>query len=718
MDNSKSKSEATILMLSESLKHISEKPISEAIKEYFLLETTYIGVIKKQKFRRFITQSKLFSLFNQYYYSSKDINKQRERRKTEKEIKSAFNSFLISPDFLSLVDKLFADESEVMYETDKYSIIKGIHKVLNDKIIKSIQNTTSFNIIPNFLIYYDRKLLNSRVNDIIKHQYSFNYTDKNQSKIEYKYLLKYYSYFTQNPNIIFEPNVFSENFRISLFRLIMLCNIKFLKNNKLAVQFFNERFINYLILMKIYEHHKILNSEFELILKQEDKKNDSELAKLKEEIKKDIFSQENENIKAENKENNIIINNNDITNSLKLNKKYLKLLFSLSILFNRIVIFKEINPDEKKEELISTMKINDKIYEIKIVTKLKCSSIARQMLLNVLNLFEEEKSFLYNYLLDSYIYDNIIKNNNRHLYMKNREKEKIILQLPDILVRIQKNLLNKGEFENFYNENKAIFIQPKLSVGFFGNLFNKQIPNSIKTDKGKEIYYNINELKLIPIIKGEINSTQITIVIDGSISNDILLISNEKELSHKDKFCSFFTNNIHTNSDFYCYDWQSVIYEDIPQTKKVAKFYGKLLAYIIVSREIFTFQTINLVGFSMGCNIIKHCLLELNKLNKKSNYSDIINNVIFIGGSTKMKIDKYPNIFESVIGKIINTFSKTDKDLIEYNKNAIGLNSLEVKDEYTSKHKIINIDLSVKNIKQNDYIYQIPNILYQNSFLH
>ena len=59
MDNSKSKSEATILMLSESLKHISEKPISEAIKEYFLLETTYIGVIKKQKFHRKILNQSL-----------------------------------------------------------------------------------------------------------------------------------------------------------------------------------------------------------------------------------------------------------------------------------------------------------------------------------------------------------------------------------------------------------------------------------------------------------------------------------------------------------------------------------------------------------------------------------------------------------------------------------------------------------------------------------
>ena len=58
---------------------------------------------------------------------------------------------------------------------DKYSIIKGVHKTLNDKIIKSMQNTTKYDIIPGFLYYYDRKLLNYRVNDIIKHKYSFTY---------------------------------------------------------------------------------------------------------------------------------------------------------------------------------------------------------------------------------------------------------------------------------------------------------------------------------------------------------------------------------------------------------------------------------------------------------------------------------------------------------------------------------------------------------------
>ena len=703
MKDKKSKSEATILMLSDSLNHINEKNIEEALKDYYLLETTYIGVIKKQKFDSVITQNKLNSLFNKYYYSSKDPNKIRERRITEKDIKKSFDAYLISPEFITLIDKLFADESEISYEMDKYSIIKGIHKTLSDKIIKTIQNTTNYNIIPNFLYYYDKKLLNYKVNDIIRNKYSFNYTDKNQNKIEYKYLVKHYQIFSQNPNIIFDIKLFNDEFRINLFKIIMLVNYNFFKNNIFAQNHFKERFINYMILIKIYDHYKELSSEFELIMKDDDKSNKEKLSKLTEYIKKELFSQENNNIKLDN---NI---NNEITNSLKINKKYLKLIFSLSVLFNRIVIFKEINPEEKNQEEINIINIDDKKYEIKIVSKLKCSSISKHMLNNVLNIFEDEKSFLYNYMIDTYIYENIMKNNNRHLYLKNRDKEKIILNLQDILLRLDKSQNYKTEFKSFYNQNKDIFNQPKLTVGFLGGLFGSKIPNSIKTEKGKEIYYNINDLKLLPVVKSDINSTQITIIIDGSLSNDILLISNNKALSHKDIFCSFFTNSIYTNSDFYCYDWLS---------KKVSKFYGKLLAYIIISREIFSFQTINLVGYSMGCNVIKYCLLELNKLNKKDNYLDLINNIIFIGGCINIKFDKYPNIFESITGKIINVFSKADKDLFEYNKTAIGLSPLQSKDENINKNQIINIDLTIKNIKQNDYIYQIPNILFENSFLH
>ncbi len=382
------------------------------------------------------------------------------------------------------------------------------------------------------------------------------------------------------------------------------------------------------------------------------------------------------------------------------------------------------NINNINENKMENNKINDNIiindiqYEIKIISKLKCSSIYRQFLLNILNIFEEENVFIYNYMLESYIFSDIIKIDTRLLFQKTRAKEKIIFSYTDILEKIRQKETIQSIFNTFYNENKSIFIQPVINIGFFGNLFNKKIPTSIKSGKGFEIYYNLNELKLMPIIRGEIYSTQITIVIDGPLSTDIQLISNDTTLSHKEIFSSFFTNNIYTNSDFYLYDWQSINYKEIKRIKKVSKFYGKLLAYIITSREVFSFQTINLVGYSMGCNVIKYCLLELNKINKKINCFDIINTVIFIGGSINIKMNKYPDIFEGIAGKVVNIFSKVDTTLIEYNKTAIGLKEIETPKEFVNKYHIINYDLSKKNIKQDDYLYQIPNILFENTYLH
>ena len=723
-----SKSEGIILILSDLLKQLSEKKeILDVLKEYYLLENTYIGLIKKQQFGTVITQKKLYSLMIDFYYYSNNIKKLNDRTIAEKNIKKAFYSFLLSPNFVTIIDKLYADESELMYEMDKFSIIKGIHKTLSDKVIKTIQNTTSYNIVPNFIIYYDKKLLNSKINDIIKHKYLFNYTDKNQSTIEYKYLTKYFFSFSKNPNIIFSKDIFNEEFRKNFFKLIILCNYKYLKNNENAYKQFKERIINNIILMKLDEYCKELNEEFELIMNKEEKIIDEDFEKLKNEIKAELFGDKND--KNKNNINNSINILNSYNNIIEnLNKKYLILIFSLSALFNRIVIIKNKNAENKedkedkenkedknninnKENIIN---INNVQYEIKIISKLKCSAINRQFLLNILNIFEEENVFVYNYIIDSYILSDIIKIDSRQLFQKTRTKEKIIFYYKDILEKLKQ----KGIFNIFYNENKKIFTQPIINIGFFGNLFNKQMPNSIKTGTGKELYYNINELKLFPIMRGEIYSTQITIVIDGPLSTDIQFETNDNSLSHKDIFCTFFTNNIYTNSDFYLYDWQSMNYKEIARIKKISKFYGKLLAYIIATREIFTFQTINLVGYSMGCNVIKYCLLELNKINKKMNCFDIINNVIFIGGCVNIKIDKNPEIFEGVAGKIINIFSKVDKDLIQYNKNAIGLKEIEIPKEFEKKYQIINFDLSKKNIRQDDYFYQLPNILFKNAYLH
>ena len=729
MEKSKiSKSEGIILILSDLLKQLSEKDvISDFLKEYYLLENTYIGLIKKQQFGTIITQKKFYSLLSTYYYHSSNPKKIFNRIIAEKNIKKNFYSFLLSPSFSPLIGKLYADESESMYEMDKFSIIKGIHKTLNDKIIKTIQINTSYNTIPNFIIYYDKKLLNSKINELIKHQFLFNYTDKNQSKIEYKYLMKYFPSFFKNPNIIFNKDIFSDEFRIKIFKLIILCNYKYLKRNKNAYDLFKERIVNNIIIMKLDKYCKELNEEFDTIMKKEGKIIEEELLKLKSEVKNELFPEKDELNKKD------VINNieNDV---FKLNKKYLKLIFSLSALFNRIIIIKNKNIENKKEieENINNInenkmennKINDNIiindiqYEIKIISKLKCSSIYRQFLLNILNIFEEENVFIYNYMLESYIFSDIIKIDTRLLFQKTRAKEKIIFSYTDILEKIRQKETIQSIFNTFYNENKSIFIQPVINIGFFGNLFNKKIPTSIKSGKGFEIYYNLNELKLMPIIRGEIYSTQITIVIDGPLSTDIQLISNDTTLSHKEIFSSFFTNNIYTNSDFYLYDWQSINYKELSNIKKVSKFYGKLLSYIIASREIFSFQTINLVGYGFGCNVIKYCLIELNKINKKINCFDIINNVVFIGGCVHLKLDKNSDIFEGVAGKIINIFSKNDLELINYNKDAIGLKEIEIPKKLNGKYQIVNYDLSKKNVKQDDFLYNIPDIFFQNTFLH
>ena len=729
MEKSKiSKSEGIILILSDLLKQLSEKDIiSDFLKEYYLLENTYIGLIKKQQFGTVITQKKFYSLLSTYYYHSSNPKKISNRIIAEKNIKKNFYSFLLSPSFSPLIGKLYADESESMYEMDKFSIIKGIHKTLNDKIIKTIQINTSYNTIPNFIIYYDKKLLNSKINELIKHQFLFNYTDKNQSKIEYKYLMKYFPSFFKNPNIIFNKDIFSDEFRIKIFKLIILCNYKYLKRNKNAYDLFKERIVNNIIIMKLDKYCKELNEEFDTIMKKEEKIIEEELLKLKSEVKNELFPEKDELNKKD------VINNieNDV---FKLNKKYLKLIFSLSALFNRIIIIKNKNIENKKEieENINNInenkmennKINDNIiindiqYEIKIISKLKCSSIYRQFLLNILNIFEEENVFIYNYMLESYIFSDIIKIDTRLLFQKTRAKEKIIFSYTDILEKIRQKETIQSLFNTFYNENKSIFIQPVINIGFFGNLFNKKIPTSIKSGKGFEIYYNLNELKLMPIIRGEIYSTQITIVIDGPLSTDIQLISNDTILSHKEIFSSFFTNNIYTNSDFYLYDWQSINYKELSNIKKVSKFYGKLLAYIIASRDIFTFQTINLVGYGFGCNVIKYCLIELNKINKKMNCFDIINNVVFIGGCVHLKLDKNSDIFEGVAGKIVNIFSKNDLELINYNKDAIGLKEIEIPKKLNGKYQIVNYDLSKKNVKQDDFLYNIPDIFFQNTFLH
>ena len=721
----KCRSEGLQLMLKESLEKLSKNnDLPTVFKEYFLIEQSYSSLINKSQLDKQIDKIKLYSLLNEYYYKSSDEEMILLRRKYEKNIKNNFYSFIITPNFIPLIEKIFGDEGESTFDINKNSIMKGVHASFYDLVIKAIRNSTSLSAIPNFMLYYDKKIINSKINDIIINKYNFNYDDKERKSIEYKYIENLYNAFNKDMKPLFDNNIFSLEYRISLFKLMILSNYKFIKKNEKYNKKFIDKFERYILIFKLKEKHKDLLDEYNNIMNKKLEDVENELKQILIGIKDDLFKVD------KNNKNNVIIVHDDNNQELKsLNKKYLKLIFGLSMMFNNIISVIKKNVKEGIEEI--SYKLNNKI---------RCSSIERQFLLNILMLFKEEKSLIYNYLLETYIYEDATKKYNRHLYHKIRDDERVIIPYNAIINGMSaksnetkddkpkeeenKNKINENknknineeqlkfikEFLDFSNINKLIFEQREIKKGFFGSIFSKKIPVYVDSTEGKIVNFCIYNLKLIPIINRKISSSQISIIIDGSIYDTMVFESDEKRLSHKDIFNTFFTNSSFMNSDFYCYDWQSLNYSNKIDFKDVSIFYGRLLAYIIISKLFFQYQTINLIGQSTGCKIIKNCLIQLHQLKNKLNIYDLINNVILIGGATHFNMDKYPYLFDNISGKIVNIFSRNDKDLVEYKKNAVGLNELKVKKEYEDKYNIVNIDLSKKYLKQEEYIYELPKI--------
>ena len=259
----KCRTEGLQLMLKESLQKLSKNEnLSVVLKEYFLIEQSYSSLINKSQLDKQINKQQLISLLNEYYYKSNDENMILLRRKFEKNIKDIFYSFILTPNFVSLVDKLFGDEGESSFDINKNSIMKGVHASFYNLIIKTIRNSLSLSEIPNFLLYYDKKMINSKINDIIIYKYNFNFNEKEKKSIEFKYLENLYKSFSKDCKPIFDSNIFSLEFRISLFKLIVLTNHKFIKKNEMFNKKFLDKFERYILLLKLKDKDKELLDEY------------------------------------------------------------------------------------------------------------------------------------------------------------------------------------------------------------------------------------------------------------------------------------------------------------------------------------------------------------------------------------------------------------------------------------------------------------------------
>jgi len=102
------------------------------------------------------------------------------------------------------------------------------------------------------------------------------------------------------------------------------------------------------------------------------------------------------------------------------------------------------------------------------------------------------------------------------------------------------------------------------------------------------------------------------------------------------------------------------IHKTFQDARQMARLSGKVLAFALASSHPFLTQSISLIGFSLGAQVIKSCLKTLHDLGATS----VIHNVTLLGGATAImpaKIPLWEDIFaKTVNGEIKNCYTSND----------------------------------------------------------
>jgi hypothetical protein len=250
--------------------------------------------------------------------------------------------------------------------------------------------------------------------------------------------------------------------------------------------------------------------------------------------------------------------------------------------------------------------------------------------------------------------------------------------------------------------------------GFF-TIIHDNINHHFTQNEDLKCFENI---KLLSLDK-KVYSNTITIIVDMFSNPDKNQVDEWRE----------FINYFDKETMFYFYQWSYMSkealfqkgnyrkmkkkQEDLIAIRKIAKLCGNFLAYILISKKFFRAFQINLVGFGLGCYVIKECIKLMSKINYEKFFVKI-KNVILIGAS--MNILKEQNwkkyIEETVVDKFINCYSQKDEILKKFyyiiskdkntGNNPIGLDSLQIKNE-NGKNLVINYDFTENNFDQLSY---------------
>ncbi len=642
----------------------SIKDINEILKKYYVLEETLITQIKILENDSSFLKDKIYNLLYENFFNEKDINLYQQKCEYEKAVLNAFFDYYFGKDIIGEIRKIFIADEDKDFGIEKKQILMKIQKTLLIQAVIYVKNNIYYESISIFIFNSIRKLFIIKIEETLIQLYQFKVvTEPFLMSSRFEYLKKQFTSIFQGKLEIFDKSIYNEEEKILFFRVLVLSNWKYINNSEKNSKIFYNNLKKYITSIGLKEKFNEMVGECRKIIEvTESEVIKSNLDKIKEEI----------------------INNLS-------DEKFLFFILSFSILLNSLSSILHKNKISEENQFFT-------------VPKLKCSSKERQFLIHLLLTFNAIKI---NYYLETLIYQQILKSYNKELYNSTFQRKEII--------KFEQIIKDITSLSNRKNNNETSLNDLEINVisNYFGKFIksksgvfeNQDFPIPIFL-KSKSIYslikYDVNQLALYPLSHVK-TSSQICILIDGTFTNQINL---------RHTLSCYLFQNMNSNCDFYTYKWQSSINtSDIDNNKKVAKFFGKLLAYIIISRTVFKFQCINIIGYSFGCHVIKHFLLELNKISGKIDTDDILNDVIFIGAATDLNMDKFPNILNNIGGRIINIYSEKDVELREYNEDCMGLKMLVNNTPYKTSHSIINVNLSSKNVSQNDYFNEITRII-------
>jgi hypothetical protein len=214
------------------------------------------------------------------------------------------------------------------------------------------------------------------------------------------------------------------------------------------------------------------------------------------------------------------------------------------------------------------------------------------------------------------------------------------------------------------------------------------------------------------------------------IPNDPQKITNHITIVVSKKYDTAILNQLNSNNkniDYYFYNWNnskdendksilekfsdliSINSQKNEMKKTSLTFAGNFLAYLLLTRAIFSFQTISLIGIGNGCEIIIRCIETIFALNQEI---DLISDVLFVNGKLSITDTMLAQINSVITGNIYNVYSslKSRQNQDDERKKFVLRRNEIVYDRWK------NLDVCDLHLESTGYKYHINDIIEKLNF--